>query len=136
MGDGRVGGAGQGRAAPAGDAAPSVRALLAEGEACLALGRLDALAFRGRVAALAGDREGAEGVVATLESMPGPYLFGIHHRGAAMVAATLGDRGRAVAYLRRGFAEGLPYGDWAHNRPAFAPLWEDSEYRAMMAPVR
>ncbi|HSW31007.1 MAG TPA: protein kinase [Longimicrobiales bacterium] len=144
-------------AASRGNAVPSVRALLAEGEACLALGRLDdargvaqrlarmdaagvsgidALAFRGRVAALAGDREGAERVVAALESMPGPYLFGIHHRGVAMVAAALGDRGRAVAYLRRGFAEGLPYGDWAHNHPAFAPLWDVSEYRAMMAPVR
>lgn len=130
--------------------------LLHVGEAYLALGRLEQaselgqaidsmpltglaqlsfLALRGRIAARMGELASAEAILDRLESIDQPYTFGIEHRSAAMVATALGDLDRAYRNLTQGFGEGLPYGAWTHDHPAFDGVRTEARFQTLLQPV-
>lgn len=133
---------GRAEATPA-DRALEVRLLLESGEieeagrrlAALAPFKdLETLAVAGLVAAAAGDRDGACGIVTGLEGLTNPYLSGRHLLHAAGVRASLGQLELAVETLRRAFAAGLQFGVELHALPMLRPLAGRPEFEALLRP--
>ncbi|MCZ6917141.1 MAG: serine/threonine-protein kinase [Gemmatimonadetes bacterium] len=63
-----------------------------------------------------------------------PYQLGRPTRARAMLAAALGDRERAVNLLRDAFSEGVPYGIWLHQEPAFDSLRGYPPFQELLRP--
>lgn len=68
-----------------------------------------ALALEGVAAAETGDRAAAERAIVELESLKPKYRRGINLLDRARIAAALGEKARAVEYLREGIRQGLTY---------------------------
>jgi hypothetical protein len=69
----------------------------------------------GRTAAAAGDTATAQQVSVWLGDQDTPYLFGEDAVWRARIAAILGEREQAVAFLREALARGLHHGMWFHR---------------------
>ncbi len=99
----------------------------------------DDLRYRGYAALCAaalGDRLVATRTDAWLAGLTRPYLRGEHTLWRARIAASLGERDRAVTLLRDAFAQGVPYTAALHVDHGLAPLHGYAPYDEMLKPKR
>jgi predicted Zn-dependent protease len=68
--------------------------------------------FQGTIAARLGERAEAERISARLATLRGPYLNGQPSLYRARIAALLGDRAQATAFLRQALNEGVQPGGY------------------------
>ncbi|MEO7368415.1 MAG: hypothetical protein ABIZ36_10680, partial [Gemmatimonadaceae bacterium] len=100
------------------------------------------LVYEGIAAAKLGDRVTAMHVDSLLQLLPRPegekvlgnmpLPVSLYHR--AEIAASLGDKDRAIALLTGAFANRLRYSVYVHPNPAFASVWRDPRFIRLMAP--
>lgn len=79
----------------------------------LAAGTPDDVELKGILGAIfarKGDRRAGERIMAELNQMDRPYIFGEHTFWQARIAALLGEKEQAIQLLREAFSQGLPYG--------------------------
>ena len=95
--------------------------------------RPDVIGYHGTVAARRGDRRAALAADSALAALADPYLGGANTLWRARIAAVLGERGRAVALLRKAFADGRAV-PWLHGDPDFLALRDDPSFRELMRP--
>lgn len=69
-----------------------------------------------------------------LRRMDVPYRPGLTTFRRAPIAAQSGERDRAIALLRRAFAEGLAYGPALHSDPQRKPLRDYPPFQARRRP--
>lgn len=103
----------------------------------LAVERPDDIAVQGRLGTLAarqGNRAEAERILAWLGALERPYLLGENTYWRARIAALLGDRERAVAWLREAFAEGRSEWIDLHSDPDLESLHDDTAFRRLVRP--
>lgn len=106
-----------------------LRALAAEMPADVAVqGRLGTLAAR------RGDRAEAQRILAWLTSLDRPYLLGEHTYWRARIAALLGERERAVSWLRDAYAEGRSEWSVLHSDPDLEALRDYRPFRRLVRP--
>ena len=91
------------------------------------------LGMVGVLAARTGDRATATRISSELEHLTGARLFGDHTYYRAGIAATLGDKERAVALLREAFTQGQAFGITVHSSLLFESL---SQYRPFAELIR
>ena len=85
--------------------------------------------------ALQGDRADAERISAQLEGMDIPYSFGGTSVWQAEIAAALGNKDQALAFLRRAFSEGTSMGDWIHRETGFRSMLDHPPFQALLQPI-
>jgi hypothetical protein len=121
------------------------QALVERGDCAAAAAHLDRLIagapedlrYRGYAAlcdAARGDRAAAARADAWLAGLTRPYLRGEHTLWRARIAASLGERDRAVALVRDAFAQGVPYTAALHADHGLAPLLGYGPYDEMLRP--
>lgn len=76
----------------------------------------------GMLAARRGERAVADSLIGVLERMSAGRLPPVRRLYQAEISAALGDRERAVLFLRKGFASGLAFGVEHHANPFLQPL--------------
>lgn len=69
-----------------------------------------------------------------LEGLDRPFAYGSRHLWLAAVAALRGERDRAVASLRRAFAEGLPLEMFVHTEPHLLALRGHVPFDVLLRP--
>jgi tetratricopeptide (TPR) repeat protein len=89
----------------------------------------------GTIAARRGELAVARVTMDSLAAIHRPYQFGDPAYYAALIAAALGDDGRAMQLLRRARAEGEPYGEWVDTEFDLQPLHGTPEFEALVRPV-
>jgi Flp pilus assembly protein TadD len=93
-----------------------------------------AVGLDGIAAARAGDHAAAERAIVTLETLKDPYLLHENLFSRALIAAVLGQKDRAVAYLREGFRKGLTYALIFHGSPELQLLRGYAPYEELIRP--
>ena len=88
----------------------------------------------GAMAARIGDRRTALDVSRRLEELEDPQLFGADHIVHAGIAAGLGDREKAVEYLREALRAGFPFNLTVHRNPYLVPLWGFEPFEEFLRP--
>jgi len=81
-----------------------------------------------------GDREEAMKVSEELSKLERPFLLGKHVYWRACIAALLGEKERAVAFLREAFSQGLDYGVYLHRDIDLEPLWDYQPFKELLRP--
>jgi TolB-like protein len=97
--------------------------------------RFYVLGALGLASALQGDRADAERISAQLEGMDIPYSFGATSVWQAEIAAALGNKVQALAFLRRAFSEGTSMGDWIHRETGFRSMLDHPPFQALLQPI-
>ena len=92
------------------------------------------LGMWGVAAARAGDRDTAVRIAGELEHLDRKWLFGEHTWHRAGIAASLGEKEKAVELLREAFAQGQPYGTHLHRSLALVPLRGYAPYEDLIRP--
>ena len=98
--------------------------------------RFFVLGALGVAKALQGDRANAERISVQLEGTKVPYSFGGTSLWQAQIAAALGNKDQAMAFLRRAFSEGVSMGDWIHKEPVFRSLLDHPPFQDLLQPNR
>jgi DNA-binding SARP family transcriptional activator len=101
----------------------------------------------GVIAARLGERPKAMRYAESLKAYPDLGRSGSELLWRARIAASLGDRDRAIALLRQAMSAisrspfafigrnyGHPANSWTHIDPAFELLWDDAAYQELMGP--
>ncbi len=96
--------------------------------------------YAGLIAAHRGDRALALAIEQELPRIPAPTFHNwlwdhpqVRVRQAA-IAIALGDRDRAIAYVREQYARGMNHSERVHLNPGLAPLRNDPEFIAITRP--
>jgi tetratricopeptide (TPR) repeat protein len=97
--------------------------------------RFFVLGALGLTSALQGDRADAERISAQLEGMDIPYSFGSTSVWQAEIAAALGNKDQALAFLRRAFSEGTSMGDWIHRETGFRSMLDHPPFQDLLQPI-
>jgi serine/threonine protein kinase/tetratricopeptide (TPR) repeat protein len=92
------------------------------------------LGMLGVAAARAGDRDIAVRVAGELEHLDRKWLFGVHAWHRAGIAASLGEKEKAVELLREAFAQGQPYGAYLHRSLALETLHGFAPFEDLIRP--
>jgi TolB-like protein/tetratricopeptide (TPR) repeat protein len=92
-----------------------------------------ALGFLGALAAKRGDAASAELLVEKLERISAPYLFGAHVYWQGVIAATLGQCERAVAYFMDATRRGTPYTTYWDNA-LLSPIADCPAFKRFIRP--
>jgi tetratricopeptide (TPR) repeat protein len=93
--------------------------------------------YKGKMGLLAvrkGDRARALEILVELERTKRPYLFGRHTYMCARITALLGDKEKAVALLRKAFAQGLKYGAYLLREMDLEPLRDYKPFQELLKP--
>ena len=69
-----------------------------------------------------------------LAAIAEPYVFGGPTLWRALIAASLGERERAVNLLRDAFGRGADYGIWLHRDPDLASLRDYPPFQELLRP--
>jgi tetratricopeptide (TPR) repeat protein/TolB-like protein len=94
----------------------------------------NALGYRGVIAARRGDVAAARRFADALAELPQREQRGRNVAWRARIAALLGERGEAVALLRRAFGEGLGYGIWLHRDVDLESLRDYPPFQELVRP--
>ena len=88
----------------------------------------------GVIAARLGEIEEARRIDDRLAAIDRPYVFGGPMLWRARIAASLGERERAVNLLRDAFGRGTNYGIWLHRDPELASLRDYPPFQDLLRP--
>ncbi|MBI4421652.1 MAG: serine/threonine protein kinase [Gemmatimonadetes bacterium] len=86
------------------------------------------------ISAREGDRERALRESEQWAFNPPPFYPGRVSYRQAEVAASMGDKSRAVELLRRAFAEGFPLGIGIHRDMLLRPIWNEPGFKELIRP--
>ncbi|MFB3111583.1 MAG: hypothetical protein ACE10G_06085 [Gemmatimonadales bacterium] len=92
------------------------------------------LGVLGVIAARLGEIEEARRIDDRLAAIDRPYVFGGPMLWRARIAASLGERERAVNLLRDAFGRGTNYGIWLHRDPELASLRDHPPFQELLRP--
>ena len=92
------------------------------------------LGMHGLVRARLGEREEAMRIARSLSRLRRPFQFGTVPLYQARIAAVLGDRSEAVAYLRQAFDQGKLYHLWLHRDMDLDSLRGYAPFEALVRP--
>jgi DNA-binding SARP family transcriptional activator len=95
---------------------------------------LDVMGYLGTLAARRGDRTEALAISARLGGRAIPPEFGGDLYRQARIAAQLGDREGAVAFLRDALSRGMAYGIWLHRDMDLEPLRGFEPFEELLRP--
>jgi tetratricopeptide (TPR) repeat protein len=95
---------------------------------------IDYLGALGALAARRGDRAEALRISDQLAAIDKQFLFGWHTYRRGCIAALLGDRQRAVDFLRESFAHGNTYDVSLHRDIDLEPLWDYRPFQELLKP--
>jgi hypothetical protein len=127
------GGAARSRIPDLGTAVPPPERPLSSAETHLDAPHLDE-GYLAVIAAREGNERETDRWCAHLEELRGPFLFGAQWFWLAAVAAVREEPDRAVAFLRRAFAQGLPMEPFLHTDPHLLLLRDQPGFQALMRP--
>jgi len=95
---------------------------------------VDYQGYLGTLAARRGDREGAMKISEELGKIDRRFLFGHDTYWRACIAALLGEKDRAVAFLEESFRQGRSYGVSLHRDINLEPLWDYPPFLELLRP--
>ena len=95
---------------------------------------IDYQGYQGALAARRGDREEAMKISGELAKIDRPFLLGNHTYWRACIAALLGEKERAVTFLKEAFSQGRPYGVDLHRDIDLESLWDFPPFIEFLRP--